>query len=395
MRLCQSWRLTVTNKNEPLGLYLHIPFCLNKCDYCDFYSLPVNANNNEEIEIYTRCLIVELKQRCQKASAPFASIYLGGGTPSLLKPKQIESILDTIFGNYQAGFQPEITMEVNPATVNLRDMKDFRSAGVNRLSIGVQSFSDRELKVLGRLHGREEAIIALDNAARAGFMNFSADLIYGIPGQQEADWYNNLREMGKHEPPHLSIYLLQLEESTPLAKKIATGLVQPVDEDFEIRLYRMALDYLQQQGYNHYEISNLARPGYECCHNMIYWRGSPYLGFGCGAVSFDGVSRFLNQPPLREYIEALRAGRKPLLEVLETMNDDQRAADALILGLRLTAGIDLADFNDRFGINILQRFEEAIFTSCEQNLLVIKDGRLYLDPRAYFLSNQVFSRFFG
>lgn len=384
----------MTNRKDSLGLYLHIPFCLKKCDYCDFYSLPVN-NNNEVIETYVSCLLNELKWRRQEAAAPFTSIYMGGGTPSLLKPQQIERIIDTIFGHYPTGPRLEITIEANPATLSLQSMKDYRSAGVNRLSIGIQSFIDRELKMLGRLHGRDEAENTLKNAAKAGFVNYSADLIYGIPGQREEDWLNNLRLMQQYEPPHISVYLLQLEDTTPLARKIETGLINPVAEELEISLYRLGLDYLQEQGYHHYEISNLAKPGHECCHNLVYWHGGSYLGFGCGAVSFDGVSRSLNQPPLEKYIAALQSGHPPSIEVLETMDNNQRATDAIILGLRLTSGINVADFNERFGMDIFKHFQEAINVCLEQGLLVNKDGRLYIEPRAYFLSNQVFSRFLG
>ena len=375
----------------PMGIYIHVPFCLRKCDYCDFYS--IGLSNQEMLETYTHSLVLELRRRREEFPFPFNTIFLGGGTPSLLKPQQIETIIDTVFAHYPAAGQPEISLEANPATVNLQGMKDLRSAGINRLSIGVQSFSDSELRLLGRMHDSKEAEEALANAFRAGFTNVNADLIYGIPGQQARDWESSLTRLQKYQPPHLSMYLLQLESSTPMGRKINEGKLPAEDEDLESRLYYKALEFLRARGYHHYEISNLAQPGLECRHNLIYWQAGRYLGIGCGAVSFDGRQRILNQPPVEKYIADLMAGRCTAVEILETMNLQQRLVDALILGLRLIDGINVEDFNHRFDINIKDLFKEAINTSCEEGLLAEHGGRLYLTPRAYFLSNQVFSRF--
>jgi len=375
-----------------MGIYIHIPFCLHKCDYCDFYSVPVT--NLSLLEDYTCSVINELKIRKTEIGNSFTTIYFGGGTPSLLNPGQIDRILTAVFANYQSQGEPEISMEMNPATVNLKKLQDLRAAGVNRMSIGVQSFSDMELKQMGRIHSGSEASEALRNVSQAGFANFNIDLIYGQPGQTLSAWQENLRQAMTFNPQHISAYLLQLDQSTPLARKIEAGILSLLDEELEASLYYFTLEYLQVQGYQHYEISNFARAQRECRHNLIYWQSRPYLGIGCGAVSFDGVQRRLNQPPLDMYIEALLDNRPPLIKILETMDEGQRVIDAIIMGLRLTDGIKRDDFMQRFGIDILKNYQDIIRNCQSQELLELKNDRIYLTKRGYFLSNQVLSEFF-
>ncbi len=374
-----------------MGIYIHIPFCLHKCDYCDFYSVPVT--NLSLLEDYTCSVINELKLRKNKIDCPFTTIYLGGGTPSLLSPVQIESILATVFAHYRSQGEPEISMETNPATVNLKKLQDLRAAGINRMSIGVQSFSDQDLKTLGRIHNGREAAAVLSDVSKAGFDNFNIDLIYGLPGQTLSAWRENLSQAMNFNPLHVSAYLLQLDQSTPLARKIEMGILSMLDDDLEAILYYFTLDYLQGQGYQHYEISNFAKPNQECRHNLLYWQGRRYLGIGSGAVSFDGQQRSLNQPSVDGYIEALLDQRLPSTEILENMDPGQRQIDAIIMGLRLTEGISRNDFQQRFGIDIFKDYQDIISNCQNQGLLERGNDRIYLTKRAYFLSNQVLSQF--
>jgi len=381
----------VTNSSAPMGIYIHIPFCLHKCDYCDFYSLPIV--DPVILENYTRSVIKELKRQAASISSPCGSIYLGGGTPSLLLPQQVERIVNSVFDNYQACSELEISMEVNPATVNLEDLKGLRGAGVNRLSVGVQSFADIELKTLGRMHGGYEAEATLRDVVKAGFNNFNIDLIYGLPGQTQSSWLENLSLAMKFNPQHISSYLLQLDESTPMARKVKAGIINLLDDELESKLYYTTLDFLAEQGYYHYEISNFARPGYECRHNLLYWQAQEYLGIGCGAVSFINRQRNLNQADVNHYIEVMLTDRPLQIEILETMTPRQLVADAIILGLRLTGGIKREEFRDRFGIDIMEEYRDVINTCQVQGLLEIENDRIYLAKRAYFLSNQVFNQF--
>ncbi len=379
------------NSLEPMGIYIHIPFCLSKCAYCDFYSQ--SGADQDTLENYTRSVINELQMCREKSNQPFATVYLGGGTPSLLSPAQIERILTAVYKYYQPWGHPEISMEINPATVNGQEMKALRGLGVNRLSIGIQSFADAELKILGRIHNGSEASAILGDVRQAGFDNFNIDLIYGIPGQTESAWLANLHQALRFEPPHISAYLLQLEPTTPLAHKIDVGLFSLLDDESEAALYYLTREFMQENGYEHYEISNFARTGHQCRHNKIYWQGYNYLGAGAGAVSFDGRQRLLNSPSVEKYIAA-GMGSEPIgTQVLETMSPEQRVVDAIIMGLRLTAGISRGDFKRRFHIDILQEYQDIISQCQEQGLIELADDHVLLTPKAYFLSNQVFSQF--
>lgn len=376
-----------------MGIYIHIPFCLQKCDYCDFYSLPLTQP--DLLEDYTRSIIRELDMRKNETGRPFVSIYLGGGTPSLLQPEQVEQILSAIFAAYPSQGEIEISMEMNPATATLQKLKEFKAAGVNRMSVGVQSFSDQELKLLGRIHDRAEAEDALRYVHQAGFDSFSLDLIYGLPGQTRSDWGRNLSRAVEFDPQHISGYLLQLEPTTPMARKIEKGMMSLLDDETEAGLYYNMIDYLKKQGYRHYEISNFARPGCECRHNLLYWRSRPYLGIGCGAVSFNDKERYINQPPVENYISALLNNRRPPVTMLESMDSEERLIDAMIMGLRLTEGINCTDFQHRWGIDILKKYHDIISDCQTRGLLEQENGCIYLTKRGYFLSNQVLSEFFN
>lgn len=381
------------NDLQPTGIYIHIPFCLQKCAYCDFYSIPLS--HPDILEDYTRSILAELRIRQGEAKGPLRSIYMGGGTPSLLSPEQLGRILDTVCTLYWAPDELEITLEANPATVNLQLLREIKATGINRVSIGIQSFSDLELRVLGRRHRAHDAVEAVRDAVRAGFDNFNIDLIFGVPGQNLIDWQDNLAQASRLNPPHISAYLLQLDPAVPLAQRIKTGELAMLDEDLEADLYSHTRAYLEKQGYSHYEISNFALPGCECQHNRLYWQGFDYLGFGAGGVSFDGWQRFANLPNLSRYMENLRQNLLPPREILEHMSQREKVADAIITGLRLTEGISQAEFYQRFGVDIMREYEQVIASCASQGLLSFSRGRLCLTPEAYFLSNQVLCSFAG
>lgn len=371
-----------------LGLYLHIPFCRHKCFYCDFYSVP--GASLKQLAAYTGSLCAEIATvKDGNGAVPVDSIYFGGGTPSLLPPLQIGGVLDAIAKRFSLAKNIEITMEANPGTVNKEIWADYRLAGINRISLGVQSLNDKELAVLGRKHSAglvRETVAAL---RKAGFDNISLDLIYGIPGQTMAAWGQTLKEVALLGPEHLSMYLLQLDEQVPLAKSIACGkLALPEDEAIEA-MYYGGLDYLEGQGLAQYEISNLAFPGYACRHNLRYWLCGEYLGLGAGAVSCLGGRRWMNAADLEAYMSGDNQSRI----TLEEMTPAQQAQEAIILGLRLRKGIDIKAFNERFGFDIIECHHDIVGCLTKSGLLESEYGWLRLTKRGFLLSNQVLYRF--
>lgn len=374
-----------------MGIYLHIPFCLRKCSYCDFYSVP--RADTELLDRYTSCLVQELTLRAAEWRLPVASIYFGGGTPSLLAPQHIEKILAVIYELYRPEDAAEITVEVNPATISRPGLEDLRQAGVNRLSIGVQSFIDRELNILGRIHDSQQAGQCLNWSHQAGFANVNVDLIYGIPGQNWDDWRTNLNQAMDYAPQHISTYLLQLEAGVPLARRVAAGTLAMLTDEEEADLYYRGRDCLLEAGYVHYELSNYARKGWQCRHNIGYWGVGAYLGVGVGAVSFDGRQRRLNSPPLEEYLTALSGAARPHQQILETMGHREQLAEAMVMGLRQVAGIDRSTLCRRFGADAWADYQTTIDRLVSRDLLVVNDDRVYLSPRAYFISNAVLSEF--
>lgn len=381
----------MTSSPETMGIYVHIPFCRRKCSYCDFYSLPII--DPDLFDKYSSCLVRELSRRASEYRFPFASIYLGGGTPSLLEPWQIERIIDAVHRYCMPADDLEITIEVNPATVNRQKLEDLRLAGINRLSIGVQSFVDRELIVLGRMHDSSQARQCIDWAYKAGFTNVNVDLIYGTPGQQLSDWLGNLTQAADSGAQHISAYLLQLESNVPLAGEIQAGSLAMLADDEESDLYYMGRDLLLNLGFEHYELSNYARPGRQCRHNLTYWRVQPYLGIGVGAVSFDGRQRIINLPPLQDYLAALAHEAIPPTKILETIDARQARNEAFIMGLRLTEGVDRIAYQDRFGMDPLEAYQTTVDRFKSQGLLTVDDHRIALSPRAYFVSNAILSEF--
>lgn len=380
------------NEKLPAGIYIHIPFCLQKCAYCDFFSL--EAWDEPCLQTYVEALISELKMRREEwADRHFSSIYFGGGTPSLLSPAQIGKILDQICRLLIVDSEAEISMEANPATLNLPRLRSYRSAGVNRISLGVQSFFDDELALLGRIHSASDVYSTVDLVDRAGFDNFNLDLIYGLPGQTAKRWQENLNRAAELKPDHLSCYLLQLEDDTPMGQKVEQGKLVLPDDEVLVQIYDQTRNFLRQCGYIHYEISNFSIPGQECRHNLFYWKAYDYLGLGAGAVSKIHAQRRLNKTDLEQYMKTVAEEKLPPQIILESMNRREQLADALIMGLRLMQGVDREELLERFGMDIYLLYQEEINTCLDMDLITITGDNLRLTERGYFVSNEVFCRF--
>ena len=375
-----------------MGVYIHIPFCIKKCNYCDFFSIPYY--DKSYLDKYTQALLNEIKVRGQQMpSVQLESIYLGGGTPSLLNGQELKSILQTITHEFNLLPDAEISLEANPATLDKIKLAQMEGAGINRISLGVQSFFDDELALLGRVHNAKAVLETIELFHTRGWKNFNLDLIYGLPGQSLDKWMQSLKQAVDCGPAHLSLYLLQLEEQTPMGKDVAGGRLKMLDEDDEWYMFDQAMEYLEGKEFEHYEISNFCRPGYECRHNLRYWQAEEYLGLGAGAVSFVNGSRCINEPQLQQYIDALSTGKQWPVKELEDMSERELMIDALILGLRLCAGIDLNQFKQRFGVDITSDYKEIIAYYRDRGLLNIANGHLKFTKAGYFLSNQVLCQF--
>ncbi len=384
------------NSDRLAGIYVHIPFCLKKCSYCDFYSLPVVTRKFGIIDEYLNSMVKEIELKASNyADTEIKTVYLGGGTPSLLNHRQFSLILNTIKINFKLATNAEITLEANPATMEEDQLQSFLDAGLNRLSLGVQSFSDSELSLLGRSHNVEQIIDTLDLISKLNIKNFNLDLIYGLPHQTLEQWLYNLEMATSFEPSHISTYLLQLDPKTPLGRKTIKGEVSMLDDESEWIMYNKGINLLEKKAYKQYEISNFSKQNYESRHNIIYWSAHEYLGLGAGAVTFLNGVRSINKPKIADYISYLAAGQVPPQETLEVMDKTQLVQDAIILGLRLTEGIHIDEFKHRFKVDLLSQYQKPITDSMDKKLLKLENGYLKLSKKGYFLSNQVLYQFIG
>lgn len=385
---------TCPDSDNVRGIYIHFPFCIKKCSYCDFYSVTIRSENL--LDEYVDSLVNEIKLKSPKyKDSDIETVYLGGGTPSLLGARQFSLIINAITKNFNLAEDIEITVETNPVTINESKLKSYINAGLNRISLGVQSFSPHDLKILARSHDVKQVYETIDLMQKLGLENYNLDLIYGIPNQTVEKWLKNLEIAVSLAPSHISMYLLQLDPETPLGTKVINNKVVMLEDEIELTMYNEGINYLEANFFEHYEISNFSKPNYQCKHNMIYWKGKEYLGFGPGAVSFIGNLRCINKPQIVDYINCLALKKFPPTEVLEEMNDKQLMEDNIILGLRLTEGIEVEDFNRKFNTNLLLEYKDPIEDGIAKNLLKIEKGFLKLTKMGYFLSNQVLCQFIG
>jgi oxygen-independent coproporphyrinogen-3 oxidase len=371
--------------SRPAGLYIHIPFCRSKCGYCDFYSV----TSLHRIPDFLKALEREM-ELYRREMDRFDSLYLGGGTPSVLTIRDFANILSQIDKIFSFASDTEITVEVNPADVDLKYLESLRQLGVNRLHIGVQSFDEETLSFLGRRHTRIQAMQAVESAQRAGFINMGLDLIYGIPGQDRQTWLDNLSLAVSLEVAHLSCYQLTVEAHTPLGMRHERGNFTLPGEDVQHDLFIATSETLEEAGYVHYEVSNFARGlGAASRHNQKYWDHTPYLGLGPAAHSFRDNRRRWNHMSVNQYIRDLGRGKAPV-EGAETLTGEQLQMEALYLGLRTKKGIHLTDFSARYQCDLLSENGGILATLDKVGLVVIKDGYLFPTRTGFAVADSLF-----
>lgn len=372
----------------PLGIYIHIPFCVRKCRYCDFYSI----TDRDMEPVYIDALVGEI-QGCNEKSRSVDTLYIGGGTPSVASPQSICRVIDAVRSVFSVTTDAEITIEVNPGTVSKAHFESYREAGVNRLNIGVQSFKDSVLRFLGRCHTAKEATQAIEWAGQTGFDNIGLDLIYGVPGQTKKDWARSLSQALSFKPKHLSCYLLTFEPGTPLDEARNKDLVTPISETTAANRFLFTSETLRKAGYDHYEISNFAlTAANRSRHNQKYWVHAPYIGFGPGAHSFIPPTRRWNLKNVHSYIERIKNGQPPESE-METLSREQLMVEAIYLGLRKSDGIDTTVFNDRFGERFEALFEPLLSELLPTGLISRKDHLFTLTFNGMLYADGIAARF--
>lgn len=375
---------------DSIGLYLHIPYCLHKCGYCDFNSHNINA---AEMESYVRALLLEMEQSAKGAKdRRVNTIFFGGGTPTTLPFADLARILEACHQHFQVDPEAEITCEANPATIPQTDLAQLREAGFNRLSIGVQSFVADELKRLERVHSVDEVYLTVERARKAGFDNLSLDLMFALPGQTARKWESNLQKAIALEPDHISAYNLTIEPDTVFYKQQAQGQLKMPPDDFQRELYEITIDTLTGAGYEHYEISNYAKPGKQSCHNLNYWVDGEYIGLGAGASSFFNGDRYKSTNLPARYIAQIVESETAVAS-RETPDRRQRMGEAVMLGLRLRQGLNLATFEKQFGISFQDAFGDTIEKLQGMDLLEISGGRTTLTRKGLFLADSVIIEF--
>jgi len=373
----------------PAGLYIHIPFCRSRCSYCDFAT---GIYQGELAARYVRALVDEISTS-RIAGARVDTVYFGGGTPSLLAPAQLDLILSALHGQFDIDRNAEVTLEMNPGTVNRDQLRSFRHSGVNRASFGAQTFDDAELAKLGRSHSSADTFKTFQQLRAAGFENVSFDLIAGLPGQTLSGWQQNIEQSLALQPEHLSFYLLEVHSGTPLADHIRRGVQPAPDEDLAAVMYEWMIERGAAAGYEHYEISNLCKPGFSSRHNTKYWTGAPYYGFGCSSHSFDGrARRWSNERDVLRYVENVEQGVSTVVEEQGLTEADLRA-EALFLGMRMMRGVDVREYRELFGVDLRAEHRDELDRFREAGLVEFDGDLIRLTRNGALMSNEVFAAF--
>ena len=367
------------------ALYIHIPFCDHKCIYCDFYSIITSENIfaflnslKKEIEYFSR---IYSKERT------FSSIFFGGGTPSLMEPNYLAEILNHLKSYFNIDANAEITMETNPGTVDKNKLRLFKQSGINRISIGIQSFDEEELKFLTRIHNKQAAIQTINNAAEVGFENISVDLIFNLPNQTKGKWIKNLETVVKLPIKHLSAYSLILERGTILNKMVLDGKVIMQDDDYDADLYETTIDFLLSKGFYQYEVSNFTKPGFECRHNNAYWRYRDYLGLGTSAHSFINGKRWWNYTSLKKYISEINLNNHAMMNS-ETVSIEQMHDEYVMLALR-SSGLDLNDYRKRFSNDWIKKNNSYFELLKNEQHLSFENNWIKLTPKGYAVCDEI------
>ncbi|WP_317854084.1 radical SAM family heme chaperone HemW [Chakrabartyella piscis] len=374
---------------EQLGLYIHIPFCIQKCRYCDF---PSYAGLEDRYLPYVEALCKEIETKGKLAKEyTVKSIFLGGGTPTVLDANSLDLILQTIKTSFYIEETAEITIEANPATIDAKKLKSLRNSGYNRLSMGMQAWQNRLLQRLGRIHRIEDFVEDFKQARRAGFQNINADLMFALPEQSFVDWKETVEEVIALVPEHISAYSLIIEEGTPFYGEYEAGTLEPMEEELDRQMYEFVVTRLAEAGYHQYEISNFAKMGKESIHNRIYWERTPYLGMGLGAHSCFGGKRFHQTYDMETYLQA--EDFLTIEEDAEEIDTKEAMSEFMFLGLRLTEGIAYERFQEYFGVTLNSVYEVEIQKLVEEGLLIQDVVGIRLTQRGTDLSNLVFERF--
>jgi oxygen-independent coproporphyrinogen-3 oxidase len=360
----------IVNKQEPIGLYIHIPFCARKCNYCDF---PSYSGLSSMYHDYTEALCKEISMISEKYDYPEVdTVFIGGGTPSVLPSSEIVKILGTLFQSVKVKKHSEITLEANPGTISKETASAIIGAGVNRFSVGLQAAQNRLLESMGRIHTKEMFIECINFLKSLGIYNINADIIFGLPGQSMKDWIETTDLVLKSDLSHISCYSLKIEEGTPWFEMRKKGVLPEVDEDLEREMYYRVISDAKNVGYHHYEISNFSKPGYECRHNLKYWTGKPYIGAGAAAHSFMYNERYANVLNPSEYISCIMKNTQPIA-FSELIDPEERLSESLILGLRKIEGLSIKKLEREFGYESIKNYKMKI-EMLEKKGLVSYDG---------------------
>ena len=375
-------------QDKEIGIYVHIPFCKQKCYYCDFVSYCTKDNL---IEDYVKAVEKEIELKNIKST--ITTIYIGGGTPSYIDSNYIKEIVNKIFEK-NVSKEAEITIEVNPGTVTFEKLQDYKDCGINRLSIGLQSTQDELLKKIGRIHNFEEFLNTYKMAKKIGFKNINIDLMIGLPGQRISDLKDSLEKVVKLKPKHISVYSLIVEEGTPILEKIQKGELELLDEETERNMYWYVKNTLELNGYIHYEISNFAKKGYYSKHNMNCWEQKEYLGIGSAAHSYRDITRYSNTTNVEEYIKNVKQNKIERNRIIhEIQKEDDTKKEFMLLGLRKIEGIKISDFKNKFGDNPIYLYRTELNKLVEEKLIIVDDDNIRLTNKGIDLANLVWEEF--
>ncbi|MHC4270205.1 MAG: radical SAM family heme chaperone HemW [Planctomycetota bacterium] len=377
----------MSNKQHIPALYIHIPFCVSKCIYCDFNSIVIKSKVVDE---YLRAIENEIQSATEKYF--FTTVFIGGGTPTVLNEAQLSRLLRLIAKHVNVSNLKEYTIEVNPGTLNDEKSLILQNNHVGRISIGIQSFNDKYLKLLGRIHSASEAIDIFTDLREKGFGNISIDLIYGYPAQTLNEWILDLRKCINLGPEHISAYCLSYEQGTPIVEMTDSGALKKLSEEEELKMYELTNDFLCNKGYMHYEISNFAKRDKECQHNTVYWENREYIGIGAGAFSYINGERYCNIKDVREYISSVRS-KKKLICFSEKLPQKKRASEILIMALRMTSGISKEDFFARSGFDLNELFEKQLNNLTQAGLINFDDERIKLTKKGLSIADSVMMEF--
>lgn len=388
-----------------LGLYIHIPFCVKKCKYCDFnsYKMDIDAKKRYiedlkiEMELYSNKLYKDNKYKKKEdyhlnSDDTITSIFVGGGTPSILTSDEIREIFTSVRAMFNIDKNAEITIECNPGTLTLEKLKTMKDIGINRLSIGLQAVQEQHLNFIGRIHTYEEFEKNYKDALSVGFKNINIDLMYSLPNQTLCDWKETLQKVSDLNPTHISAYSLILEEGTELYNMYENNKFELIDENMDIEMYEYTINYLKSKGYNQYEISNYSKDGYNCEHNILYWECEHYIGLGAGASGYINKNRYNNLESLDDYHLSLTKREKPIQEN-EILSEKDMIEEKIFMGLRMNKGIEFEDFKKNFGIDFREKYNKQIEMLLDRKLINQSFEGIQLTQKGREISNSIFIEF--